>query len=212
VSLDDVRTALRAAGRTLEEHPGPPIAEWPGVPPRDDATNNAVLLALFEEAGEARIVLERRAAELRRHRGEVALPGGRVDPGEAPIAAALREAFEEVGIPPRDVEVLGWLSPLRTYSGQSVIRPFVGALAARPALHVQPTEVAYAFDVALAELLADGVFHEEQWHRGAPSGAGDDGYVAIFVFEASGEVIWGATARILAELCGVLAGTVGPGS
>jgi 8-oxo-dGTP pyrophosphatase MutT (NUDIX family) len=210
VVLDDVRTALGVAGRTLATNVGPPIAEWPGVPPREDATDNAVLLALFEEDGAARLVLERRSADLRRHRGEVALPGGRVDPGEAPIAAALREAHEEVGIPPHDVEVLGWLSPLRTYSGQSVIRPFVGVLAARPALRVQPAEVAYAFDVALADLLKDGVFREEQWHRGASSDGDDDGYVTIFVFEAAGEVIWGATARILAELCGVLAGTVAP--
>ena len=71
-----------------------------------------------------------------------------------------------------------------------------------PRAHRGPAEVAYTFDVALAELLGDGVFREEQWRREADDGVA---YVTIYVFDAGGETIWGATARILAELCSIVA-------
>jgi 8-oxo-dGTP pyrophosphatase MutT (NUDIX family) len=201
VSLATVREALARADRTLGSEVSGCVEELPGIPVLDTPTQNAVLLALFEEHGEARVVLERRSNALRRHRGEVSLPGGRIEPGESPVDAALREAHEEVGLDPSSVEIVGWLTPLRTYSGASVIHPFVGVLAARPSLDVEPAEVAYAFDVGVGELLGEGVFREEQWRRDADGAAA---YVAIYVFEAGGETIWGATARILAELCALV--------
>jgi 8-oxo-dGTP pyrophosphatase MutT (NUDIX family) len=183
------------------------LEELPGIPMVAAPTENAVLIALFEEHGEAHVILERRSNTLRRHRGEVSFPGGRLDPGESAIDAALREAHEEVGLDPSGVEVVGWLKPLRTYSGISVIRPYVGILTSRPTLTVSPAEVAYAFDVSIAELLADGVFRTEQWRRDAD---GEAAYVTIYVFEAGGETIWGATARILAELCSLVTSATAP--
>jgi 8-oxo-dGTP pyrophosphatase MutT (NUDIX family) len=207
VSLAAVRSALAHAGRTPDSEVAGLVEELPGIPVLDTPSSNAVLLALFEEDGEARVVLERRSNALRRHRGEVSFPGGRIEPGESPVDAALREAHEEVGIDPTGVEVVGWLRPLRTYSGASVIHPYVGVLSARPSLAVEPAEVAYAFDVAIGELLDEGVFREEQWRRDADGVAG---YVTIYVFEAGGETIWGATARILAELCALVASAPSP--
>jgi 8-oxo-dGTP pyrophosphatase MutT (NUDIX family) len=160
-----------------------------------------VLVVVFEEHGECRVVLTRRASSLRAHRGEVSFPGGRVEIGESVAAAARREASEEVALDDRELGVLGWLHPVRTFSSASLVLPVVAALPGRPVLVANPDEVARVFDVALAELVADGVFHEERWSvpgRVVPLSA--DGWYSVWFFEAAGETIWGATARVLYEL------------
>jgi 8-oxo-dGTP pyrophosphatase MutT (NUDIX family) len=155
----------------------------------------AVLVPLFEEDGEARVVLTRRADHLRAHRGEVSFPGGRIESDETPLTAALREAAEEIGLDTTHAEVLGRLAPLATLSSSSSITPFVAVLDDRPTLHLNPAEVELAFDVALADLLADGVFREERWEI---PGVGSDR--PVFFFELPDDLVWGATARILHEL------------
>ncbi len=177
------------------EQLGTPSVRWPGGGPDDLA---AVLVALFEESDETRVVLTRRSAGLRAHGGEVSFPGGRAEPGETPEQAALREAAEEVGIEPAAVRTAGWLGALQTVSSGSRIVPVVGVLDTRPSFRVNVAEVARVFDVALAELLADGVFRQERW-----PGASDDGvevWRPVTFFELAGETIWGATAAILFEL------------
>jgi len=165
---------------------------------------SAVLVPLFEEHEETRVVLTRRSSRLRRHRGEVSFPGGRQDPGETPLQAALREAREEVGIDPDLVEVVGRLSPLSTLSSGSSITPVVGVLPCRVAMSPNPAEVEKVFDVALAELLAEGVFREEiwSWRRGSDDGAMVEvsGGFPVWFFELPEDTIWGATARMLVEL------------
>jgi 8-oxo-dGTP pyrophosphatase MutT (NUDIX family) len=158
----------------------------------------AVLVPLFESDGETRVVLTRRSSALRSHTGEVSFPGGRVDPGESLEEAALREASEEVGIEPAAVEVVGRLTPLRTMASGATIFPFVGALSHRPALRPSPLEVELAFDVALADLAAEGTYREEQW---ALPELGDR---AVHFFELPEDTVWGATARILHELLGAV--------
>ena len=155
----------------------------------------AVLVPLFEELGETRVVLTRRSSRLRSHTGEVSFPGGRLDPGEEPLAAALREANEEVGIDPGSVEIVGRLNPLSTFSSSSFITPFVGVLPGRPELRPNPHEVELAFDVALADLTEDGVFAEELWTR-----PDEEGERPIYFFDLPNDVVWGATARVLHEL------------
>ena len=155
----------------------------------------AVLVCLFEQRGEARVILTRRSSQLRSHRGEVAFPGGRLEAGEAPVVAALREAGEEVGLDPAAVEVVGRLAPVATVSSTSLVTPFVGLLAGRPRLRADPREVEHAFDVSLVELLADGVYRQERWP--VPGGPGDR---AVHFFDLPDDVVWGATARILHEL------------
>jgi 8-oxo-dGTP pyrophosphatase MutT (NUDIX family) len=173
-------------------------------------TSAAVLVALYDEGGEARTVLTRRSAALRAHRGEVALPGGRIDPGEGPVEAALREAAEEVALDPASVRPAGWLDPVVTFSSTSLILPVVGALPGRPDLVANEAEVARVFDVALADLVADGAFHEERWRvPGRRVGGSPDGSFPVWFFEVAGETVWGATARILYELVCLVLG-VGP--
>ena len=96
--------------------------------------NAAVLAALFEEGGEARLVLTRRSSGMRTHRGEVSFPGGRLDEGEDPPAAALREAHEEVALDPSLVTMAGWMHPVLTMVSGSLIMPVLATLPARPHL------------------------------------------------------------------------------
>ncbi len=167
--------------------------------------NAAVLAALFEESGEARLVLTRRSVGLRTHRGEVSFPGGRLDEGEDAPVAALREAQEEVGLLPSLVTIAGWIHPVLTMVSGSLIMPVLGTLPGRPHLVPSPHEVERVFDVSLAELADPAIFHEERWQipgRTIP-GAADDSF-AVWFFEVSGELIWGATAHMLHELLSIV--------
>ena len=167
---------------------------------RGDAGEAAVLVPLFEEGGEARVVLTRRAATLRSHRGEVSFPGGRADPGEDLVAAALREAAEEVSLDAGIVEVIGALGQLQTISSRALITPYVGIVAQRPVLEPNPHEVDRVFDVSLADLLADGVHRTEIWGLGTTE-------IEVQFFDLPADIVWGATARILVDLLGRVTGT-----
>jgi 8-oxo-dGTP pyrophosphatase MutT (NUDIX family) len=156
-------------------------------------TRAAVLVPIFEEDGEARVVLTRRAAHLRTHPGEVSFPGGRLDAGEAPEEGALREAAEEIALDPGSVEVVGRLTPLSTFSSGAAITPVVGVISSRPRLLANPSEVERVFDVALAKLTAVDVFREERWVALGTSSP-------VWFFELDEDTVCGATARILVEL------------
>jgi 8-oxo-dGTP pyrophosphatase MutT (NUDIX family) len=172
----------------------------------------AVLVALFEEDGDVRVVLTVRAGHLRSHRNEVAFPGGRLDPGEEIDQGALREAYEEVRLDPALVTVIGHLAPMPTVSSNTVMTPVVAVLPGRPSLEPEPSEVDRIFDVALSDLLAEGVFAEELWS--VPGRPGPLGVIGaefpVWFFETAGEIIWGATARVLVELLTLTLGTTGP--
>jgi 8-oxo-dGTP pyrophosphatase MutT (NUDIX family) len=157
----------------------------------------AVLLPVFEEDGEARIVLTRRPETMPSHRGEIAFPGGKVEPTVDHDArdTALREAEEEIGLRRELVEVITALPTLGTVVGQFNITPFVGITDGRPIVTADSREVDRVFDVALVELLADDVYHEERWSWGL-----DGTERAMQFYELADETIWGATARILTDL------------
>lgn len=154
----------------------------------------AVLMACFEEDGLARVILTKRPETMPSHRGDVAFPGGKLTPGvdRSLLEAALREAEEEIGLPRHGVEVIGELDTLSTVTTRFLVAPFVGVLPARPRLVPDAREVERIFDVALADLLADGVHTEEHWGMGSVTRP-------VHFFEVGGETVWGVTARILAE-------------
>jgi 8-oxo-dGTP pyrophosphatase MutT (NUDIX family) len=187
--LERVRRALRTVG---------PSDPFPALP--YEAPASAVLVPLFEEDGEARVILTRRSSAMRSHTGEVSFPGGRLEEDESPLAAALREASEEVGLGPEAVEIVGQLAPLSTISRRAYITPFVGLLERRPVLRPNPHEVEHAFDVALVELLGDDVYREERWDM-LPAAADRP----MHFFDLPHDIVWGATARILHELLELVA-------
>jgi 8-oxo-dGTP pyrophosphatase MutT (NUDIX family) len=164
----------------------------------------AVLIPLFEEDGEARVVLTRRSGNLRSHTGEVAFPGGRIDDDETALDAALREATEEVGIDAASVTIVGRLNPLTTVGRPALVTPFVGVLSERPVLRPNPAEVDLAFDVALAELAADGVHSHENWNRPFLH------QHPVHFFDLPDDMVWGATARLLYDLLMLAIGPVPP--
>lgn len=210
-----VRGRLESAGQGGAP---PAIERWTGEPGAvlveawnaQAAVPSAVLVALFEEDGETRVVLTRRSTALREHSGQISFPGGRMEPGEGVWEAAGREAAEEVGMDPEDLAAVGWLHPVTTYSSRSLILPVVGLLPGRPDLEGNPHEVARVFDVSLAELAAEGAFTEELWRIPALEGRGQGGDYAVYFYDVADENVWGATARMLTELLVVALGLAGP--
>ena len=153
---------------------------------------SAVLVALFETAGEAHVILTKRPETMPSHQGEIAFPGGKLEEGvDADLrATALREAREEIGLAPAAVEVVAELDGIGTVGSRFLISPFVGFVAGVPALSPDPHEVVRVFDVALVELLAPGVHHSERWTTPMVDHE-------VHFFDLPGETVWGATARIL---------------
>jgi 8-oxo-dGTP pyrophosphatase MutT (NUDIX family) len=192
---------VRAAVATL------PSPRRPAVPPT--ARPAAVLVPIFEDDGEARIILTKRPDTMPSHQGEIAFPGGKLEEGVDPDleAAALREAHEEIGLDPAHVEVVAELDSLTTVAGRFVLTPFVGLIDGRPTLRPDPTEVVSVFDVAISELLDELSYREERWDIPEELGpeAGMDR--AIHFFELPGETVWGATARILVSFLEHLTGS-----
>jgi 8-oxo-dGTP pyrophosphatase MutT (NUDIX family) len=160
----------------------------------------AVLVPLFEADGETRVVLTRRPESMPSHRGDVAFPGGKVHAQDATLVdAALREAEEEVGLSRAAVEVVAELETISTVTSRFLVAPFVGVVAISPDLRPDPREVERVFDVALSELMADGVHRVEHWGTGVLTRDVD-------IFELEDETVWGLTARILSRFLTLITG------
>lgn len=165
---------------------------------------SAVLAALYEADGETWIVLTRRAAALRVHGGEVSFPGGGQDPDEGLADTARREAWEEIGLEPAEVTIIGELDHLTTVTSNSFIVPYVAVLPGRPELMASPGEVEAILHVALSELLDPAVFREERWDIVGVERP-------IWFFELEGDTVWGATASMLVQLLGFVTATMARG-
>ena len=204
LDLAKVAEALERRGLTLIPDRPMEVDGWraavaDGPPASAPTRHSAVLIALFEEEGEARVLLTRRADHLRTHSSQISFPGGRIDPGETPLVAALREAEEEVGLDLRLATPLGHLPSVVTMVSASLIQPVVVGLTERPELRPNPGEVARAFDVSLADLLHLEAFREELWILEGIVPGGAEG-VPMWFFEVANELIWGATGRLLVDL------------
>jgi 8-oxo-dGTP pyrophosphatase MutT (NUDIX family) len=165
----------------------------PLEPSFEGARPSAVLIALADGAIGAEVLLTRRSMHLSSHRGDVSFPGGRIDPDEAPVDAARREAHEEVGLDPGAVEVIGELPHFNTVVSRSYIIPVVARVASPVPLVPTSPEVARVFWLPLAELVRPDTYRTENW--GMP--AGDR---LLHFFELDDETVWGVTAAILVEL------------
>lgn len=153
-----------------------------------------VLVALFDRGGEAHVLLTERAAGLRDHRGEMSFPGGRLEAGDATLlAAATREAGEEVGLDPAVVDVIGQLDDQPTGVSGYVITPFVAEVPGDYPWRPAEVEVARVVELPLSALTRPGVRRTEEWRFGR-------GTVPMTFYEVDGATVWGATARILRVL------------
>ena len=166
---------------------------------RPHARKAAVLLALFEENGETYLTFIRRASTLRSHSGEIAFPGGSADDSDvSPVMTALREAQEEIGLEPARVEVLGILAPVFTVVSNYLIIPVVALLSqGLGPLELQASEVAELILVPLQGLADPAIAHTEEWTRGGLTRT-------VYFYNYGSYRIWGATARIVNILLGVL--------
>ncbi|MBA2677017.1 MAG: CoA pyrophosphatase [Ktedonobacteraceae bacterium] len=168
-----------------------------------EARQAAVLLPLFREEGTFYLAFIRRASTLRSHSGEMAFPGGKVEPTDlSPVMTALREAEEEIGLDSAGVEVLGLLPPVFTVVSNHVITPVVAFLpAGLGTLRLQETEVAELVVAPVHALLDPAIFHTEQFTR-----TGKTRTVHFYDYQSKYQVyrIWGATGRILTSLLTIL--------
>jgi 8-oxo-dGTP pyrophosphatase MutT (NUDIX family) len=159
----------------------------------DEHAPAAVLVPLIEREAGLSVLLTLRTAHLRRHAGQIALPGGRADPGELPWQTALREAQEEVGLDPALVEVAGLSDAFWTRTGY-VITPVVGFVAPSLTVTPNPDEVAEVFEVPF-EFLMDTANHQST-EREFPDGVTRQ----VWAMPYQGRHIWGVTAMMLRGL------------
>ena len=153
----------------------------------------AVLILVYPVEDQPHVVFTRRSETVGQHRGQISLPGGRQDQTDANLAdTALREAWEELGVPTGEVHLLGYLPDVYVVVSNFMITPYVGTLPYRPSFAPNPDEVAELIEVPLHVLQSPESFHEETWTlRGAPR---------LVQFYAHGpHQIWGATGRIIQE-------------
>ena len=203
-SIADLRErATRRLSMNLPDHALDPAA-WlassdyalnpPGPAPEivAQAQPAAVLAPIVARPDGPTVLLTLRAAAMRSHSGQVAFPGGKIDAGETPQAAALREAREEIGLDARHIEPLGWLDPYLTGTGYRVL-PLVAILAPGFSLTLNAHEVEDVFETPLSFLMdpANHRRHEREWQGRMRR---------FYAMPHEGRYIWGATAGILRNL------------
>jgi 8-oxo-dGTP pyrophosphatase MutT (NUDIX family) len=178
--------------RALERRPAEPLLEGDLVEERAKATIPAAVLMAVTDRPQPGLLLTVRHADLRTHAGQIAFPGGRVDAGENAVAAALREAQEEIGLDPAAVEVVGAIEPYRTVTGY-IVTPVLGAVPADVSLQPHEPEVSDWFEAPLDFLLEPA----NQKRRSALFEGRTRHYYEIVWQDRR---IWGATAAMIINL------------
>jgi 8-oxo-dGTP pyrophosphatase MutT (NUDIX family) len=159
----------------------------------------AVLVPLVDRDDAMTVLLTKRSANLNDHAGQVSFPGGRIEPDDPDVeSAALREAFEEVGLPPEQVEPVGRLDDYETRTG-FLVYPIVGIVTPPFTVRPDPFEVADVFEVPLSFVLEPRNYRiESRDFKGRPR--------QFYVLPYEDHYIWGATAHMLVNLRDVLGG------
>ena len=183
-----LREALECGNRRSPVLLAGDVLDEPGV----ECTPAAVLVAVVDRR-EPGVILTERPATMRKHPGQISFPGGRIDPcDDGAVAAALREAEEEIGLPPHEVEVIGTADLYRTITGFEVT-PVIGVIPPDLPLTPHPGEVAGMFEAPLHYLLdpARHTIRTVQW-QGSER--------CYYEIDWEGRRIWGATAAMIVNL------------
>ena len=179
-----MRDRLRAALAAYTPQPVEPDESlWPA----------AVLVLIYEHDGRPHVVFQKRTDRVDAHKGQVSLPGGGADPGDADLCyTALRETHEEIGVEPEDVEVLGQIDQIRTISN-FIVTPYVGWLSRYPyEWRFSEHEVAYLLEVPIEHLRDPLNFVPDRRMVN-----GREMVLPSYRFEE--DLIWGATGRMMAN-------------
>lgn len=166
----------------------------------------AVLVPLFKAQSEYKVLFTKRTDTVEAHKGQISFPGGRIEEEDgSPLETALREADEEIGLSRKDVTVLGQMDDARTVSSNYIVYPFVGLIPYPYAFKASVQEVKELLEVPFQVFLSNNscgetcpVVYEGATYR-------------TLAYRYKGEVIWGATARIMQNLVEILSGSLNLG-
>ena len=190
---DDFRDLVRSRLSELEEHDhgdyqlNPHFRQWVLDNARTEA---AVLVPIVERPDQLHVILTRRMDHLTSHSGQIAFPGGKIDPDDEDAeSAALREASEEISLPPDQVEIIARLPEYKTGSGYRIV-PVIGLVDAAVKLRPNPAEVDYVFEVPLSYLM-----DPKNHRRGSRTFRGQERH--YFEMPFGEHHIWGITANML---------------
>jgi 8-oxo-dGTP pyrophosphatase MutT (NUDIX family) len=156
----------------------------------------AVLIPLFQDGDDYKIVFTQRTQTVEAHKGQISFPGGRIDEKDRSLLeTALREAYEEVGIRQKDVTVLGRIDDMRTVASNYIVHPFVGLIPSSYSFVISKDEVERLITVPFRAFFESGTVMPVNYEGRVYDG---------LAYTYDGEVIWGATARIMNNLVSIV--------
>ena len=183
--------------------PRPPHKGWsPDLVP-DTARRAAALILLYPGTAGPSLPLTVRRHDLPQHAGQISLPGGAIDEGEAPVDAALRELHEEIGVARESVRIIGALSSFFVIVSNFVVYPFIGISDVRPDFHPEAREVAEVLEAPVQELL-------DRARTGWDRRPRENIIVDLPYMKTGPHMVWGATAMILGEFGALFDERFGP--
>jgi len=180
-------------GENIESESLQKYSKWLSKEKLNSMKKAAVLIGFFKRNEDWYFPLIKRPMNERNHPGQIALPGGAMEQNEQLETTALREAFEEVGIIPENVEIIGKLTPLPVPVSEYLIYPFVGIIKKEPKWIINTDEVEELILLKFEELIKADNGYSEDWNL-----RGNE--VNVPIFKVMEKTVWGATATVLCEL------------
>ena len=166
---------------------------------KKSASRAAVLILLYPSGSNWYFYLTKRTKTVEHHKGQISLPGGMLEKGESSQKGAIRETYEELGIKPQGINIIGALTPFYIPVSGFNVFPFVGWVAKRPKLEIQSKEVSKVFSPSVSSLMSP---QNKKIKRSTMLGQ----KVEIPFFDLHNEMVWGATSMILSEFKSIVEG------